>query len=108
MNNKKDLEYYQLVNGCETLNELSEVIIEIGLANKGWVNGKTSTFHAQTMADNCLKLPNGSLNSLTRNYGIRQQAIYILHYQGDLQETKDIDICDVTLGDIVEFIKQMR
>lgn len=97
----EELKYYKLVNECENLDQLANVILEIGNEDFGEIKGRSKGFDSQRMADNCLRLPDVPINTLTRNYGIKQQAIYILHYQ-----RKEIE--DITLGDIAEFIRDIR
>lgn len=107
-NTLRKLNHYKLVNHCETLEELSDAIIEIAKDNNGWINGKQESYSAEKMAENCLNLSNNSFNLLTDNYGIRQQAIYILYCNGELDsiETKS-NIENVTIGDLMDFIKHM-
>jgi hypothetical protein len=106
-NYKRRLNHYKLVSGCETLYELRDAILRIAEDNNGWINGKTKSFDAQTMANNCVNFLNEPLTSLTRNYGIRQQAIYILYYQEKLCKSEETDISSVTLGDIAAYIHHM-
>ena len=75
------LEIYELVNKCETLEELSKVILEIG-GESGLIQGRTKVFDANKMAQACLNynLTYPMINTLTREFGIRQQAIYICTY----------------------------
>jgi len=69
---------YDKVNQCETLKQLSEVILE--LSHYGIVEGRTRHFDGVHMANHCERLEKGSeFRVLTRMYGIRQQAIYIVH-----------------------------
>lgn len=80
-----ELEKYEAVNKCENLDELSEVILL--LANKdGQINGRSKPFDAKKMSNNCLNLPRVPFRLLTRTYGIRQQAMYILHYTAKIQK----------------------
>lgn len=84
-----DLEKYEIVNCCETLEELSEAIKTIGETNKlnliqGRINliqGRTNLFDANKMAVACLNINYLNIRNLTRNYGIRQQAFMILFYK---------------------------
>lgn len=83
-----DLDRYNAVNKCETLDELSKVILSFADPT-GQIQGRQETFDAAKMALACTKLgqvknkimwPHYS-RALTRNWGIRQQALYILTYQ---------------------------
>lgn len=72
-----ELEIYEKVNRCQTLFELANIIR--GLSNgDGTIGGRTRHFNAEKMAEHCEKYSLSFKNSLTRNYGIRQQAMYIL------------------------------
>ena len=74
---------YEDVNKCETLEELSLVILS--LANsKGLIEGRNKNFVASVMSDICKNYCVAQHNMLTREYGIRQQAIYILFYNNEI------------------------
>ena len=70
-----ELEKYEVVNKCKTLKELSEAILQI--AEGGVIEGRTRSFDAVTMADNCSRFTLNHYRVLTREIGIRQQAITI-------------------------------
>lgn len=90
-----ELEIYQKVNNSETLEELADAIDSIADEN-GRIKGRYNDFDAKGMSFQCRNLrkvlrdsvlTDSDLreyimffNTLTRNYGIRQQAIYILTY----------------------------
>lgn len=74
-----ELEKYEAVNSCETLEELSEAILSLGDA-RGFIEGRAKLFSAERMASQCLRYKNLPKEMLTRKYGIRQQAMYILHH----------------------------
>jgi hypothetical protein len=76
-----DLEKYELINKCETAEELSDAIIKIS-DQTGFIQGRTRMFNADQMANYCDLVinGNGSPNLLTREFGIRQQALYIKYY----------------------------
>jgi hypothetical protein len=77
-----ELEKYEAVNKCESLLDLSNVILS--LADKhGNVLGRNRVFDASKMALNCIDYSLGRHNTLTREYGIRQQAMYILYYSNE-------------------------
>lgn len=74
-----ELEKYQLVNRCQTIESLENAIMTIGSENNGMIHGRTRIFSAKIMSSYVrgavsLVLP---ANLLTRNYGIRQQALYL-------------------------------
>lgn len=73
------LEIYDKVNQCETLEDLSKIILELADKN-GEIQGRTRRFDAAKMAERCLFFKNHIPNVLTREFGIRQQAMYILYY----------------------------
>lgn len=72
---------YETVNKCETYEELAESIRKIGV--HGMIQGRIRTFESEKMAKVCeifdrfMKL--GLPNVLTREFGIRQQAMYIYY-----------------------------
>ena len=76
---KAELYKYQLVNRCQTIEALENAIMAIGSENSGMIRGRTRIFSAKIMSSYVrgvvfLALP---ANLLTRNYGIRQQALYL-------------------------------
>jgi hypothetical protein len=87
-----ELEIYKAVNICETLEELSEVILEIGNSQvipfmQGRIQGRYKDYKTSRMSYGCLNQgqPGFDLTLLTRNYGIRQQALYILNKNGKIK-----------------------
>jgi hypothetical protein len=76
---KSELEKYDAVNSCETLEELANVIRDMGV--DGMIQGRTKVFKAEEMALYCENFDLELHNLLTREYGIRQQAMYILFYK---------------------------
>ena len=69
---------YDTVNACETLEELSKVILSFADSD-GMIQGRTKKFKAKKMAHACMAMGILKPNMLTREFGIRQQAIYILN-----------------------------
>lgn len=74
-----ELEKYERVNKCETLDELADAI-ESFADESGLIKGKTRFFNADKMSNYCRTYSYKVHNTLTREYGIRQQALYILFY----------------------------
>lgn len=74
-----ELEKFKLVNACETLEELAQAIEAISDEN-GMIQGRTKYFNAERMASHCMNFRLRPANTLTREYGIRQQGLYILYY----------------------------
>lgn len=74
-----ELQKYELVNKTETLKELADVIRSF--ANNGIIHGRTREFDAENMANHCESYHLGKHNILTREYGIRQQAMMLLFYE---------------------------
>ncbi len=72
-------EKYDAVNRCKSLGELAEVILSFA-DEQGFIQGRTNKFNAKEMADACLRLPNVPYSLLTREFGIRQQSIYLTFY----------------------------
>lgn len=71
-------EKYDMVNSAETLDELANAIEEI--SEDGVIHGRNHTFSVEDMIWACKNYNLAIHNSLTREFGIRQQAMYILHY----------------------------
>ena len=74
----KKLKKYQLVNNCETLQEIADVIRQISV--DGLIKGKTQSFDSEVMAKRCENFILNDHNLLTKNFGIRQQAMMIVYY----------------------------
>lgn len=76
-----DLERFQLINKCETSEKLSAAILVI--AEDGIIKGRRSVFQAINLAAYVPGVIAGTLppNVLTREFGIRQQAFYIMYYE---------------------------
>lgn len=74
-----DLEKYEAVNKAETFEELAQVI-ESFADEDGKIKGRTRSFDAKKMADACRIYSDLPRNILTREFGIRQQAMYIDYY----------------------------
>ena len=73
------LEKYEKVNKCETFEDLAEAVKSFA-DEEGMIQGRTRKFRAKKMAHAVLAFGIISPNSLTREFGIRQQAFYINHY----------------------------
>lgn len=73
------LDAYERVNQTETLEELANVIESLA-DGTGFIQGRTQEFDAGKMAYYCRMFRNVYPQYLTRNYGIRQQAM-MLAYQ---------------------------
>ena len=74
----KDLEAYEKVNQSESLKELADIIREIGGEDK-IIKGRTKNFNSENMAGYCERFEVLPCNLLTRSYGIRQQAMYLIN-----------------------------
>lgn len=85
-----ELEKYQKVNKCETFEELAQAIESFADVN-GNIKGKKQHFEAKQMANCCRRYNEFIHNSLTREYGIRQQAMYILFYL-ELENNKSLNL----------------
>lgn len=72
-------EKYDAVNVCKTFEELAQVI-ESFADSDGLIQGRSRKFEAQKMANLCRVYVDYPRNVLTREFGIRQQAMYIEHY----------------------------
>jgi hypothetical protein len=77
-----ELEKYQLINTTDSVKELQDVILKI--ADKGGkIEGRSKIWDAKQQSEDVEHVVRGSKppNRLTRSYGIRQQAIYLLYYR---------------------------
>lgn len=77
-----ELEKYQLVNQAETEIELVSAILKLADPETGKIQGRAKEHDAKRMAER-LSLFMQDLwgpNAMTREYGIRQQAMYIKYY----------------------------
>lgn len=79
---EKEISIWTKVNSCETAEELSEVILSLA-DEDGAIQGRSRKFPADRMAEAVSEVVKGNLmpNVLTREYGIRQQALYIRYYE---------------------------
>lgn len=77
-----ELEKYQLVNSCETSDELASAILQLA-DESGEIMGRHRPFSAEKMASYVPIVINQGANPnlLTREFGIRQQALYITYSQ---------------------------
>jgi cytoskeletal protein CcmA (bactofilin family) len=77
-------EKFELVHKCETAEELHSAVLQC--AENGVIQGRNKEFEATRLAENVYHVIEGVLpfTRLTRNYGIRQQAIYIAYYENKL------------------------
>jgi len=74
-----DLDKFNKVNNCESIDELCDTIISFADA-QGMIQGRTKRFVAQEMANYCKTYWMNSHNQprfMTREFGIRQQAMYL-------------------------------
>ncbi len=73
-----DLEKFQAVNQSETPQELADLIIKFA-DEDGKIQGREKKFSAEKMAYGLNLFMNDQVpaNILTREFGIRQQAIYL-------------------------------
>ncbi len=74
-----ELEKYELVNQCENQEQLANAIARFS-DSEGMIRGRERKFDAAKMILGLKYFFTGAdmaVNILTRNYGIRQQAIYL-------------------------------
>lgn len=78
------LEFYEMVNSCETIEELVSAIEEIGYQYDGLIPGRSRFFKSIDQIRNAkLFYSNPDMynaNIVTRSFGLRQQLIYITYY----------------------------
>lgn len=77
-----DLDKYELINSCESIQELEEAILLIADEN-GIIMGRSKPFNAINLSGYVFGVVTGILppNYLVRSYGIRQQALYLSYYK---------------------------
>lgn len=83
---------WELVNKSETFEELAIAIVTIS-DRDGTIKSKGRHVHfsVESLLESLSAVENGgSPNLLTRTYGIRQQAMYILYYQNLIKEHERI------------------
>jgi hypothetical protein len=74
-----DLEKFQIVNSCETPKDLADTILTLADPETGRIQGRHRDFDAKRMSI-CVGpvIHEGApANLLTREFGIRQQALYV-------------------------------
>ena len=73
-----ELQKWQAVNECETAMQLGRLIVQFA-DEDGMIQGRKRKFDAVKMATGLgyYMLSEAPANVLTREYGIRQQAIYL-------------------------------
>jgi len=76
-----DLEKFQKVNSCETVEELKDIILSF-CDEEGMIQGRTRLFNGLKMASSVQAVVDNNYpaNVLTREFGIRQQALYLAYY----------------------------
>lgn len=80
-----DLEKYNRVNSCETIEELCECIRKFS-TNKGAISGRTRVFMSESMVKNAIEYYDDNTNQVppngvTRVFGLRQQLMYLKYYK---------------------------
>ena len=73
------LEKYEAVNKCKTFKELADLIRSFA-NERGNIQGRQRSFSVEQMALNCERFPANVPNLLTREFGIRQQAMHIQYF----------------------------
>lgn len=81
-NREDELWKWELINSCETVENLEAAIISISDPITGTIRGRAREHSAERMASRVKDVVRGNLpaNVLTRSYGIRQQALYLKLY----------------------------
>ena len=77
-----ELEKYRLVNSCENLEALELVIMSFA-DEEGMIEGRTKRFNARNMIMGLKEYISGEFPArvITRNWGLRQQAMYLKYYE---------------------------
>ncbi len=82
MNRRNIGSKFEEINRAETFAQLSQAILNIA-DRDGNIQGRNILFSAKELSQQCLELRDDehkNWNLLTREYGIRQQAIYLDYY----------------------------
>lgn len=89
-----DLEKYETVNKCETVEALEAAITSFTDPETGLIQGRMRTFDGVLMASRVRVIveQDGWPNWLTREFGIRQQALYLKHYHVETERIKELGI----------------
>lgn len=79
-----ELEKYERVNKCENIDDLVQCILDFAV--DGRIQGRTRGFDAERMASLCRDYYNDETNTMfpnviTREFGLRQQAMYLKYYK---------------------------
>jgi hypothetical protein len=77
MSDLEKLEIWEKVNKSENLKDLANIILLLA-DESGLIQGRTRKFVAKDMANICVYFKHLKPTVLTREFGIRQQAFYIL------------------------------
>jgi len=93
MTDQEKLLTFQIINDCETFDQLKFAVKCIALKNNGVIKGKTKDYTVEKMLRNIESVRKAFndkkpgmwfyYRTLTREFGIRQQAIY-LHTYGEI------------------------
>ena len=78
---KDRLELYEAVNVCETVEQLCAALDNVSVV--GLIQGRTRVFDAEDMKAGLIGYISGTHtipNVITREFGLRQQAMYIKYY----------------------------
>ena len=73
-----ELEKYEKVNKTSNLKDLANAIRSFAIEGK--IQGRERTFDSEQMATRCENYGLARHNNLTREFGIRQQAMMLLFY----------------------------
>lgn len=97
----EELDKWKTINGAESVPELVRAIRAISEGNPIASNRQDRTFDVERQVQNAAGVIRGVLpaRALTRNYGIRQQALYLHYYQKLEQLEHDREHTDSTLDD---------
>lgn len=99
-----DLLKFKKVNTCETPEELAQVIREFADPETGMIIGRKRPFDAQKMAGYVTSVVNegAPANLLTREFGIRQQALYLKY-----RKYNEIEV-DSAIAESIRFLKNFK
>jgi len=78
-----DLEKYEAVNKAESYEEFEKVLLSFAVG--GVIKGRTRDFSVHKMLEGAYAFYNDKMyntpNTVTREYGLRQQLMYIKYYK---------------------------
>lgn len=82
LSNDQKLAAFEVVGACETFDELILALRQIALMSDGIILGRNKNYTIEKILLNLevIRKTKANYNIVTREYGIRQQCMYLHHY----------------------------